>query len=347
MQNKLLSLARQDIVAMSAYRSARSEAAKGSIWLDANESPWNDTQYNRYPEPQPSSLVANLSLIYGVKSAQILVTRGSDEGIDLLIRLFCQAGQDQIMLCPPTYGMYKVAATIQGAGIIEIPLLKAENFSLNVIDILQAWQPSIKLIFLCSPNNPTGNLLVTSDILLLCQKLHEKSIIVVDEAYIEFSLSDTLVKHIDDYPNLIVLRTLSKAYGLAGIRCGTTIANPCIIQLLKKIIAPYPISTPIIDIAYQQLCVGDVRKKIQIILQEREKLTAFLSKATFVKKTWESKANFILFEVLEKTKILETCLKNGIVIRDRSNEYNLSNCLRVTIGTPSENKFLMEILSNV
>src|SRR6185437_4605561 len=186
MQNELLALARPEIVAMSAYRSARSETTIGSIWLDANENPWNDGQYNRYPEPQPYSLVANLAAIYGVKSDQILVTRGSDEGIDLLLRLFCRAGQDQIMVCPPTYGMYKVAATIQGATVVEVPLLKEQNFMLNTAHILEVWKPSIKLVFLCSPNNPTGNLLTVQDILSLCKKLDKKSIIIVDEAYIEF-----------------------------------------------------------------------------------------------------------------------------------------------------------------
>jgi histidinol-phosphate aminotransferase len=332
---------------MSAYVSARSEAVKGNVWLDANENPWNDGQYNRYPEPQPYSLVTNLAAVYGVKPDQILVTRGSDEGIDLLPRLFCRAGQDQIMICPPTYGMYKVAATIQGAAVVEVPLLKERDFALNLANILEVWQPSIKLVFLCSPNNPTGNLLAVQDILLLCKKLDKKSIIIVDEAYVEFSSSDSLVKYLNDYPNLVVLRTLSKAYGLAGIRCGATVANPGIIQLLKKIIAPYPIPKPIVNIASKQLSLNAIEKQIKITHQERNKLFSFLSSLSFVKKVWKSDANFLLFEASNPRIVIETCINNGIVLRDRSNEYNLDNCIRITIGNPNENAFLMEVLSRV
>lgn len=344
MQNELLALARAEIVTMNAYRSARSEDAKGNIWLDANENPWNDDFYNRYPEPQPSLLVSYLATEYAVKPDQLLVTRGSDEGIDLLVRLFCRAGLDQIMICPPTYGMYKVAAVIQGAGVVEVPLLKKQDFSLDAENILKAWQPGVKLIFLCSPNNPTGNLLKSPDILSLCKTFQGKSIIVVDEAYIEFSMSDSLVKFLNDFPNLVVLRTLSKAYGLAGIRCGVTLANPCIINLLKKIIAPYPVSMPIINITLKKLSLKIVKNQINVIFYERNKLSQFLSNLSFVKKVWKSDANFLLFEVENSKIVMDACLNNGIVIRDRSSEYNLNNCLRITIGTPDENTILMEVL---
>jgi histidinol-phosphate aminotransferase len=347
MQNEILALARPDILAMSAYRSARSEAVKGNVWLDANENPWNNGLYNRYPEPQPYSLVTSLAKVYNVNSDQILVTRGSDEGIDLLLRLFCRAGQDKIMVCPPTYGMYKVAATIQGATVAEAPLLKEQNFALNLSDILEAWQPSIKLVFLCSPNNPTGNLLVAQDILSLCKKLDKKSIIIVDEAYIEFSNSDSLVKYLNDFPNLVVLRTLSKAYGLAGIRCGATVANPGIIQLLKKIIAPYPIPKPIVEIALKQLSLNAIEDQIKTIQEERNRLFSFLSNLSFVKKVWKSDANFLLFEVSNSRIVTESCANKGIVLRDRSREHNLNNCIRVTIGDPDENTLLMEALSHV
>jgi histidinol-phosphate aminotransferase len=347
MQNELVALARPEIVAMRAYRSARSEAAQGSIWLDANENPWNEGLYNRYPEPQPSSLIAHLLTLYGVQPEQILVTRGSDEGIDLLVRLFCRAGQDHIMVCPPTYGMYKVAANIQGAAVIEVPLVKEQHFALNVANMLAAWQPSIKLVFLCSPNNPTGNLLAVPDILLLCKKWDKKSIVIVDEAYVEFSMRDSLVKYLNEYSNLVVLRTLSKAYGLAGIRCGVTVANISIIQLLKKIIAPYPIPKPIVNIVAQQLNIKTVANQINVIKQERDRLFDFLSNLPFVKKVWKSDANFLLFEVINAKMVLDICLKNGIVLRDRSSEFNLTNCIRVTIGAPCENTFLMEVLKDV
>lgn len=347
MENKLVALARPEIVAMSAYHSARSEATKGSIWLDANENPWNDGLYNRYPEPQPYSLISSLAIVYDVKPDQVLVTRGSDEGIDLLVRLFCRAGQDKIMICPPTYGMYKVAATIQGAAVVEVPLLKEQNFALNLANILEVWQDSIKLVFLCSPNNPTGNLLAVRDILSLCKKLDGKSIIIVDEAYIEFSISDSLAKYLNNYPNLIVLRTLSKAYGLAGIRLGATIGNGAIIQLLKKIIAPYPIPKPIVTIASQQLKASASSHQVKVINQEKKRLFNFLSNLSFVKKVWKSDANFLLLEVANSKMLLDVCLQNGIVVRDRGSDYNLKNCIRITIGTASENTFLMEVLSRV
>lgn len=347
MISKLLALARPEIVAMSAYRSARSEIANGNIWLDANENPWNDEHYNRYPEPQPYSLIATLSTLYDVKPDHVLVTRGSDEGIDLLVRLFCRAGQDQIMTCPPTYGMYKVAATIQGAAVIEVPLLKERGFALNLADILIAWQPSIKLVFLCSPNNPTGNSLAASDIFSICKKFDGQSIIIVDEAYVEFSKSDSLVKYLNSYPNLVVLRTLSKAYGLAGIRCGVTIANPAIIQLLKKIIAPYPIPKAIANIALKQLSLNAMESQIIIINEERDRLYTFLENLPYVKKIWKSDANFLLFEASNPKNILATCINNSIVLRDRSSEYNLNNCIRVTIGSPAENTFFMEVLRRV
>jgi histidinol-phosphate aminotransferase len=190
-------------------------------------------------------------------------------------------------------------------------------------------------------------LLAVLDILLICKKLDGKSIIVIDEAYVEFSMRDSLITYLKDYPNLIVLRTLSKAYGLAGIRCGATIANISIIQLLKKIIAPYPLPTPIVNIAAQQLNLNIIADQINIINQEKTRIFDFLLNRPFVKKIWASDANFLLFEVLNSTLILETCLNNGIVLRDRSNEFNLNNCIRVTIGDPNENTFLMEVLNRV
>jgi histidinol-phosphate aminotransferase len=251
------------------------------------------------------------------------------------------------MICPPTYGMYKVAAVIQGAGVVEVPLIKENDFSLDITAILQKWQPGIKLIFLCSPNNPTGNLLSATDILSLCQQLAGKAIIVVDEAYMEFSAGESLINYLADYSNLVVLRTLSKAYGLAGIRCGATIANPVIIQLLRKIIAPYPIAQPIIDICRQRLTVPHPGEQVKIINEEKEKLAAFLARLAFVKKVWPSHANFLLFEVADVKKVMAVCLSQGIVLRDRSSEYNLSHCLRVTIGMPVENKILRKALSDV
>lgn len=347
MKNNIANLARQDIVMMNAYRSARSEALQGSVYLDANENAFSDTRYNRYPEQQPNELSKLLTKEYNVDRKQILITRGSDEGIDLLLRLFCRAGMDKIIICPPTYGMYKVAATIQGAETIEVPLKKSEGFSLDVNELRRVWEASVKLIFLCSPNNPTGNLISTSDILSLCRSLNDQSVIVVDEAYIEFSDGESLTHYVSDYPNLVILRTLSKAYGLAGVRCGAIIANSDIINLLTKIIAPYPIPAPVAEIVCKQLNSNMTKNTMNIIKEEKESLADFLETLPSVKRVWRSQTNYLLIEVADADMMMNACLSYGIVLRNRSNEYGLENCIRVTIGSPNENALLREVLKNV
>ena len=242
----VLSLLRPEILALSPYSSARKESSGGRIWLDANENPLTPSTgkplLNRYPEPQPADLIARLAAYYAVAENNILVTRGSDEGIDLLLRAFCRAGQDAILITPPTYGMYAVSAAIQNARVVAVPLLADKNFALNPEAVLAAITPSVKLVFLCSPNNPTGALLARRDVLQLVQELLSKAIVVVDEAYLEFAGTPSLTQELAGNPNLVVLRTLSKAFGLAGIRCGVTIASPTLISVLQKIIAPYPLA---------------------------------------------------------------------------------------------------------
>lgn len=353
MSDDLLSLARPEIVAMEAYRSARNEQSSGKIWLDANENPCDFSeaqQYNRYPEQQPAELISCFSSLYQVAADHVLVTRGSDEGIDLLVRGFCRAGRDQIMICPPTYGMYQIAATVQQAGVVSVPLVKEKNFALDTGKIIENWQSMVKLIFLCSPNNPTGNLLSSDDILSLCQKLNNKSLVAVDEAYIEFSKTESLVKNLADYPNLVILRTLSKAYGLAGIRCGVLLANPVIIQLLKKVIAPYPISRPVVDIVVQRLSLENLAKvheQINIIRQEKELLFEFFSTISRIKMVWDSASNFLLLEVDNVKSMMAALQQHGIVVRDRSYYAQLNNCIRITVGDPQENTVLREVLANV
>ena len=347
MKNNVINLARQDIAEMKAYRSARSETLQGNVYLDANENAICDTRYNRYRKQQPDQLAVLLAELYNIDRKRMLITRGSDEGIDLLIRLFCHARLDKIIICPPTYGMYKVAATIQGADTIEVPLSKDNGFTLDIDAILRAWNPRVKLIFLCSPNNPTGNVLSKVDILSLCASLREKAIIVVDEAYIEFADDESLTRYINQYPNLVILRTLSKAYGLAGVRCGATIANSEIIDLLTKIIAPYPIPEPVAEIVCQALNREIARSSIMVIRQEKEKMELFLQTLPSIKKVWKSHANYLLIETAGADMMMNACLRNGIVLRNRSNEYGLNNCIRITIGSPGENKLLREVLRNV
>jgi len=340
-------LARPDILVMTAYRSARSENKSGSIWLDANENPFNGMHYNRYPEPQPAALLALFARLYETSPEKILVTRGSDEGIDLLVRLFCEAGKDNVMICPPTYGMYKIAATIQGVNTLEVPLCRENDFSLDLPAMMNAITANTKIIFLCSPNNPTGNLLDAESILALCTQLKNKCLVVVDEAYIEFSGASSMANYLDEYDNLVVLRTLSKAYGLAGMRCGVTLANTGIINLLKKIIAPYPLPSPITEAIGRELMDINIHHQVSTIQTERNTLFQYLKQSSFVQAIWKSDANFILFESTAAKKILSLCLEHGIVIRDRSQEHGLMNCLRISIGTADENTYLREVLDRV
>jgi histidinol-phosphate aminotransferase len=354
--NSFDSLIREDLRQFKAYYSARREADKGSIFLNANESPWENNislnalvGMNRYPEPQPEKLIAELSKLYEISSNQMLLTSGSDIGIDLLMRLFCCAGRDSILTCPPTYGMYEVSARLQGANVIFVDLIKNLNFSINLEGIESAWNPSVKLIFLCSPNNPTGNLLNKDSIFELCKKYSGRSLIVIDEAYIEYAKSESFIKKIHQYENLVVLRTFSKALSSAGIRCGALIAHEDLICLLNKIITPYPISILTLKAALQVLSKENylkIKNQILLIQSEREKLINFFNQCTWVNKVWESQANFILIECQESKKILEKCMKNGILLRNMQDKPGLKDCVRISIGSPKENDFLTTILSN-
>lgn len=349
MIKKILALAREDIVKMSAYSNAKLETECKGILLNANENPFGIEGLNRYPEPQPTSLLKLFRKLYQVNEEEILITRGSDEGIDLLLRVFCEAGKDSIMTCPPTYGMYEVAAIIQGAKIIRTPLNK-DSCDLDVKKICERWQSNTKIIFLCSPNNPTGNLLPQDRIIELSKILSGKCLIVVDEAYIDFSSQPSMSNFIKSYPNIIVLRTLSKAYGLAGVRCGALLATPDIIELLKKVIAPYPIPTPTVKAilrAWSNKYLNQIKEEIDLIKREKKALVDYLQGLSFVKKVYPSDANFILIEVSNGKSLLKQCYKRKIIVRDRSQCDGLGDCVRISIGTPNENQKLREVLSDV
>jgi len=348
-------LARPELLSMKPYAKpydmVLSEGYEDKIYLHANENGYFLFGYenlNRYPESmQPPKLLEKLSSIYGVTIDRIIVTRGADEAIDLLVRAFCRAYVDKIIVCPPTYSMYEISANIQGAEVLRVPLVARDNFSLDVDGILTSWTPEVKLVFLCYPNNPTGTLLKLDSILELCQKLADRSLIVVDEAYIEFGDIPSLVNFIDKYPNLVVLRTLSKFYGLAGIRCGSAIANVEIINLLQKVIAPYPLPTPTIDIVTSYLTKDNLDKlniNLKFILNDRAMLAEFFATLGCVKKVWDSYTNFLLIKVDDVKAIVSLCHKNNIVIRNFSNDPYLENCIRVSIGSTRENYILMEVL---
>jgi histidinol-phosphate aminotransferase len=365
--DQVLSLVRPDILALTPYSSARKESSGGRVWLDANENPQTPAaalpgaalslsnraqegglNLNRYPEPQPADLVAQLATLYGVTSAQVLVTRGSDEGIDLLLRTFCRAGQDAILITPPTYGMYVVAAGIQGARTVTVPLLREQNFALDTAAVLQAVTPAVKLVFLCSPNNPTGGLLDRAAVQSLVTALAGRAVVVVDEAYVDFADQPSLAREVSTHPNLVILRTLSKAYGLAGARVGTTIADPAVIAVLQKVIAPYPIPAPVLTAALAALTpagLGAARTSVTTLIDARRRLAAALGRLPAIKRVWPSDANFLLVEVADAARTMAAGRAAGVVWRDRSRD--VPNHIRITIGNAEENNATLEALSHV
>lgn len=345
----LLNLVRPEIKTLKAYSSARREHAGLGIYLNANENPYPKTSQasvNRYPQPQPETLRQCLASLYEINPSHILMTRGSDEGIDLWLRAFCNAGKDAIMICPPTYDMYALSAEIQNAEVISVPLLP-DNFGLDVKNMLAAWQPKCKLIFLCSPNNPTGNVYRIEDMLAICEALTNKAIVIVDEAYIEFADQPSMSKFLEQYPNLAILRTLSKAYGMAGARCGVILAHPQLIQILEKVISPYPLASPVIELILQELQADkliQVQAQIKTLKKARDEFIELLEKFSFVEKVWPSDANFVLLKVKNAHALITHCAAHHIIIRDRSSMFHLNNCVRISMGLPEENLKLMKLM---
>ncbi|NOR19314.1 MAG: histidinol-phosphate transaminase [Xanthomonadales bacterium] len=342
-------LARAEIVAMKPYISARNSAAADGILLNANEAPfphvddsqWQRLALNRYPSPQPAQLKTRMAELYGVSEANILVTRGSDEGIDLLTRVFCRPGQDAIVECTPCFGMYRIAATIQAAKVIDVPRLAGEGFRIdfaeleNVISI----EAGVKLVFLPTPNNPTGDLICRLELERVLNACENKALLVLDEAYIEFCEADSACELISQWPQLVVLRTLSKAWAAAGIRCGTVIADAAVIGLLQRVIAPYPLAATVIDAALQATsgeAINRQRDFIASVKNGRSDLQGFLSGCAWVDAFWESEANFILLRVSNAGELVEWCASNGIRIRDFSSQPLLGGCVRLTIGSQAE-----------
>jgi len=321
------------------YSSARDEfSGKDKIFLDANENPF-DTGYNRYPDPHQHLLKEKIGKLKKISAQHIFLGNGSDEAIDLVIRAFCTPGEDKIIICPPTYGMYEVAAQINDIEVKCVPLDK--NFQLDVDPVLNAATPDVKLIFLCSPNNPTGNLLKKETVKTVLNKF--KGIIVLDEAYTDFS-NGSLLPDLSNYPNLIVLQTFSKAWGLAGIRLGMAFASEAIISVLDKIKPPYNISELTQQLALKQ--IDDEEKKneaVKTLVAERKLLTDYFSKSKRTLKVYPSDSNFLLVKFKEPKKIYNYLLGNGIVVRDRSSV--AEGCLRITIGTPEENQKMIDLLN--
>jgi histidinol-phosphate aminotransferase len=340
----ILALARPDIVALKAYSHASWDPAYDR--LHANELPWraetDRTQagLNRYPEPHPHVLAERLAALYDVPAECLLPGRGSDESIDLLVRGFCRAGVDNVIICPPTFGMYSVAARIQGAEVREVPLLRERGFALDVDAVLAACDANTKIVFLCSPNNPTGNAMDVAAMETLLRALSGRALVALDEAYIEFSGAASLTGWLPKYPNLVVLRTLSKAYGLAGARVGSLIAGREIVTLLAKVIPPYSITQLTIEAVLATLQPTQVaiqRERIRQIVAERERVAAALAVSPQVEKLWPSVANFLLADFKDPEKMLNAARNARLLIRDMRAARGLPKSLRVSIGTPEQN----------
>jgi len=355
-------LAREELVDMVPYQSARRLFASGGkasstdkkIWLNANEASGSGTYnissdcINRYPDFQPENLINAYSEYSGLDSENILATRGADEGIELLIRTFCKAYQDSILVCPPTYGMYAISAENHGASIVRVPLVD------NQLDIdkMKDQVGKVKVVFLCSPGNPTGNILTKKSIQTTLEMFGDSAIVVVDEAYIEFAPEHSTASWLKDFPQLVVLRTLSKAFALAGLRCGFTLANGDIITMLSKVIAPYPISAPVADIASLALAKSGlelVNDRVQETVALRNQLFNWLKEQSWCEKVFNSDANFILFKVsnINTKNFIFDCLKQqDILIRDQSAQLQLANCLRISIGCEYELSLLKQTITN-
>jgi histidinol-phosphate aminotransferase/imidazoleglycerol-phosphate dehydratase/histidinol-phosphatase len=347
MNNWLQQITRPEIWAMKGYSSARSEMSDyaGMIQLDANENPFlpypmsqEVSLLNRYPEPQPASVVSRLASIYGVNKDQVLVGRGMDEIMDLLVRVFCIPYQDKILYTPPTYGYYQVAADISGVGVVKVNL--ENDFSLDADKLIDAGRDKVKIVFICTPNNPTGNIIDLSVIEKITQNM-PNSIIAIDEAYLEFADSPSAVTLLPKYQNLVVMKTLSKAYAFAGVRVGALLASPEIIQLISKVIAPYPIPVPSVKLIIQALSpfgLQVAQNNIQVIKQERERMYQELSHLPDIH-VYKSSANYLLLKVDDASKIYQYFLARGIIIRNRSKD--IPNTIRISIGNPSENYLVL------
>jgi histidinol-phosphate aminotransferase len=301
---------------------------------------------NRYPEPQPPQLVQGLARLYGVRPEQVLVGRGSDEAIDLLLRVFCRAGLDNVIVCPPTFGMYGVAARIQGAEVRAVPLLAAAGFALDEAAVLARVDANTKLVFVCSPNNPTANALPPAQLLRIAAALAPRALLVVDEAYIDFASVPSLCAQLDAVPNLAILKTLSKAHGLAGARVGALLAAPAIIALARKVIPPYAITELTVEAVtplLQPAAIAATRARVAQVLAERTRLAEGLARSPWISRVWPSDANFLLVDCRDADAVLARVRGAGLIIRD-VRQPALPDSLRISVGTSAQNTRLLEAL---
>ncbi|MFC5408069.1 histidinol-phosphate transaminase [Larkinella bovis] len=351
----LTSILRPHILTLTPYSSARDEyTGKEGVFLDANENPYGSTldgstldgfgsedHFNRYPDPHQLAIKERLAPIKGVRPTQIFIGNGSDEPIDLLVRATCVPGQDSILIMPPTYGMYEVSAAINDVALIKV--LLTPDFQLDVPAVLAAIQPRTKLLFVCSPNNPTGNLIDRKSILTLLENF--SGLVVVDEAYIDFARSQSFTELLDQYPNLVVLQTFSKAWGLAALRSGMCFASEAIIEVLNKIKPPYNVSGPTQSLLLKALNHLDAKDAmVARILAQREELVANLLNLPLVRHVYPSDANFLLVKFDDPKAVFDSLIDQQIIVRDRHRVKRCDGCLRITVGTEAENDQLLSAL---
>lgn len=351
----VLSLVREDLAGFGGYSSARTAKLSGDVWLNANESAWAnpgdaDGSCRRYPEPQPPALVQALATLYGAQPEQVLVGRGSDEAIDLLVRTLCEPGRDGVLFTPPVFGMYAVSARLQGAKAIEVPLLDTDAGLVPDIEavITAAIEGNAKLVFLCSPSNPGGRSVALADVVRVAQALAGRALVVVDEAYGEFADEPSAVTLMGQYANIAVLRTLSKAHGLAAARIGTLVADAGLVALLRKVQAPYPIPAPCSALALAGLtpeALALTANRVAEVRAERARLQDALAALPVVSRVYASDANFVLVRFANAEAAFQALLAAGIVVRDQRAAPQLGDALRITLGTPEQNDCVIATLS--
>ncbi|HSG65427.1 MAG TPA: histidinol-phosphate transaminase, partial [Gammaproteobacteria bacterium] len=352
----VLDLARPELRRLQPYVPGAYEP--GTLRLNANESPWRapgDTTsrgLNRYPPPRPDTLVELLSAYYEAPKQELLVTRGSSEAIDVLIRGFCAAGKDSILICPPTFDMYRLYAEIQGAGIVRVPLRRSDDvrhdFAPDVDRMLEALDQGVKLVFVCAPNNPTGSSVDEDAVARLCAESAGRALVVIDEAYVEFSSRPSLKALQQRFEHLVLLRTLSKFVSLAGVRCGVVIALEPVVRFLEQVLPPYTFPTPSIEHVTQALAASSLtmaEQRIATIRSERARLEAALSEFPEVETVWPSDANFVFIRVRDGETFVTRARNAGILVRIFRNDPSLANCIRITVGRPEDNDRLLAAIS--
>ena len=345
-KEQILAWARPEIIALKPYASARSEFKLGEkemILLDANENPYNNGM-NRYPDPMQLKLKKRLAEVKNISADQIFLGNGSDDVLNQLMIVFCNPGKDKAIILPPTFGMYQVCASINGVETVSVPL--TQDFDLDVEAINKSQSKATKLVFIANPNNPTGNCFAAEDIKAIIENFD--GLVVVDEAYVEFAKDKSVVSWINDYPNLIVVQTFSKAQGLAGLRLGMAFAHPKIIDLMNKVKAPYNINVLTQkEIQTRLEEQGLIQQQVHQIVLEKEQLLLEFNSISFIEKVFPSDANFFLVKMDDSTKRYNELIERGIVVRDSSKNPNCENTLRITVGTPDENNALIIALRSM